>query len=97
MAIRIEQIGDDVLIWIKAVPNASRDAIAGAVGDRLKIRVAAPPQGGKANQAICRLIARATGTRPRDVDVEQGARSPEKVIRIKGATPAQVSGSIQSD
>ena len=42
------------LIRVKAVPGASRDEIAGPLGDRLKIRIAAPPEGGKANKAIAK-------------------------------------------
>ena len=37
MTLRMEQDGDDVRLWIKAVPGASRDQIAGLVGDRLKV------------------------------------------------------------
>ena len=39
---RAEQDGDDVLVWIKVVPGASRDEIAGSIGDRLKVRVSVP-------------------------------------------------------
>ncbi len=42
--LRIEQSGEDVLIWIKAVPGASRNEIAGVVGDRLKLRISAPAE-----------------------------------------------------
>ena len=41
--------GDDLEIRVKAVPGAKREEIAGALGDRLKIRVAQPPEGGRAN------------------------------------------------
>ena len=50
--------GDDLVLRVKAVPGAKRDAIAGALGDRLKIRVAAPPEDGQANAAIRALLAR---------------------------------------
>ncbi|MHC5004896.1 MAG: DUF167 domain-containing protein, partial [Planctomycetota bacterium] len=79
---RIEQDGPDVLVRVKAVPGASRDAIAGVLGDRLKVRVGAPPEGGKANKAICALVAAAVGLRPRQVTVESGHASPEKLLRI---------------
>jgi uncharacterized protein (TIGR00251 family) len=78
----IEPDGEDVLIRIKAVPGASRDGIAGAVGDRLKVRVSAPPEGGHANRAICRLVAAALGVRPRQVTIERGRTSPEKTLRV---------------
>ena len=83
---RAERDGDDVLIWIKAVPGASRDEIAGTVGDRLKVRVSVPAQGGRANAAVCALLARALGAKPRNVTLESGHASPQKIIRVCGAT-----------
>ena len=94
MSIRIEQHGPDVLLWIKAVPSASRDQIAGAIGDRLKIRISAAPKGGKANKAICKLLARALGVKANDVSIESGRTNPEKIIRIKGCTVVAVQSVI---
>lgn len=71
------------LLRVKAVPGASRDEIAGALGDRLKIRVSAPPEGGKANKAICALLAKKIGVRLRSVRIASGSASPEKTIRIE--------------
>ena len=82
----MEQQGDDVLLWIKAVPGASRDQIAGLLGDRLKVRVSAPPEGGKANNAFCKLLAWALGVKANQVSIESGATSPEKVLRVAGVT-----------
>lgn len=87
MSLRIEQVGDNaLLLWIKAVPGASRDQIAGVIGDRLKVRISAPPEAGKANKAICELIARALKLKPRQVRVEVGPASAEKVLRIDGSS-----------
>lgn len=77
--------GGGVLIRVKAVPGASRDAIAGALGDRLKVRVSAPPEGGKANDAIRRLLAAALGVHDRAVQVVQGHGTPLKSLRVDGA------------
>lgn len=93
-AVRIEQQGDDVLIHIKAVPGASRDQVAGAVGDRLKVRISAPPEGGKANKAICRLLAKAVGAKAKDVTIESGQTNPEKIIRIAGATVEEIAAKV---
>jgi uncharacterized protein (TIGR00251 family) len=89
-AVRIEQHGPDVLLHIRAVPGASRDQVAGAVGDRLKVRISAPPERGKANQAICRLLAKTLGAKAKDVTIESGQTSPEKVVRIAGATAEDI-------
>ncbi len=85
---RIARDGDAVLINIKAVPGAKRNEISGVLGEgeqaRLKIRISAPPEDGKANKAICRLIAQALGMKAREVSVVVGPTNPEKTLRIEG-------------
>jgi uncharacterized protein (TIGR00251 family) len=90
----IRQDGEDVLIGIKAVPGASRDQLAGAIGERLKVRISAPPEDGKANKAICRLIAAALRVKGRDVTIESGRSSREKTVRIAGVVVADVAGCL---
>lgn len=77
-------------IRIKAVPGASRDALGGMLGDRLKVRVSAPPEGGKANKAIAALLARELGVRPAQVEIIAGHTSPEKTVRVAGCDPERV-------
>jgi uncharacterized protein (TIGR00251 family) len=81
---------DPVRIPIKAVPGASRDQIVGPLGGRLKIKVAAPPEGGKANAAICALVAAALGLKARQVVVVAGHGSAEKVLEIRALESAEV-------
>lgn len=73
-----------LLLPIKAVPGAKRDEIAGQLGQRLKVRISAPPEQGKANKAITRLIAKSLGLRHRDITIAEGQTSPEKLLRIEG-------------
>jgi uncharacterized protein (TIGR00251 family) len=80
----------DVLLHLRAVPGASRDAIAGPLGDRLKVRVGAPPEGGKANAAICALLAKTLGLSARRVTIERGATSREKTVRVAGVEAGDV-------
>jgi uncharacterized protein (TIGR00251 family) len=83
---RIEADGDDVLVWVKAVPGASRDEIAGVLGGRLKVRVAAPPEGGKANRAIAMLLARAIGVKAGRVSHRERAEPvPRRSCGLRGA------------
>lgn len=87
----IEQVGDDCLIRIKAVPGARQDQVAGLLGDRVKIRVSAPPEGGKANKAILALIARTIGCKSRQVRLEAGHSNPEKTVRVVGMRADEIS------
>lgn len=69
---------------VKVVPGASRDAVAGWLGEALKIRVSAPPEKGKANTAVCALLAETLGLSAGAVTVQRGQGSPRKVLRIEG-------------
>ena len=88
--IRLVEQGSDVLLPVKVVPKASRDKIVGELDGMLKVTVAAAPERGAANTAVCRLIAKALGIRTQQVTVDAGHASPRKTIRIAAAGLAQV-------
>lgn len=70
-------------LTVRLQPRASRDEITGIRDDGVLIaRVSAPPVDGRANDALCKLIARAAGVAPSRVSVVRGARSREKVVRV---------------
>lgn len=95
--VRIESDGADSLVWIKAAPGARRDEVAGVIGERLKIRVGAPPEGGKANKAICSLLARVLNLRRSQVTIETGLTSAEKIVRICNIAPTDVLQRLTAD
>ena len=69
---------------MKVSPGARDDAISGWQGDVLRIRVRAAPEAGKANEAVCRLLAHALGLPPSALAVVRGASSREKLVQIDG-------------
>jgi uncharacterized protein len=77
-----------VLLRVKVVPGARREEIAGVLdlptGPRLKVRVSAPPEGGRANDAVCALLASTLGVHTRSVSIASGHTSPEKTVRVAG-------------
>lgn len=73
-----------IRILIKAVPGAKRTEIVGMLGDRLKVRVSAPAEDGRANAAICKLIATTLDLKTRNVSVVAGHAHAEKTIEIEG-------------
>lgn len=75
---------DGLLIRVKVVPGASADAIVGPSGDRLRVRVAAPPEDGRANAALESLLAKSLGVAARAVAVEAGHHRAEKHVRVRG-------------
>ena len=74
---------------VKAVPGASRSEIVGRLGAALKIRVAASPEGGKANREILELLAERLGLPAAAVTLVSGAASPAKVVELRGITVEQ--------
>lgn len=69
---------------VKVVPGSSRDEIVGWLGDALKIKVMAPPEKGKANDAVVMLLTAALGIATDDVIVVSGHASPSKVVAVSG-------------
>lgn len=84
------------LISVKVVPGARRDEIVGPLGDELKIRVSQPPEGGKANAAVCELLADRLGLPAAAVSVIRGHSSPRKVLRVSGLAAADVLSRCQT-
>ena len=74
---------------VKAVPGASRSEVVGRLGAALKIRVAAPPEGGKANREILDLLAERLGLPAASVTLVSGAASSAKVVELRGITAEQ--------
>ena len=79
---------------LKVVPGASRTEIVGWLGDRLKVRVTAAPEKGKANAAVEAAIATALGIPVDSVRIVAGKVSAQKTVEISGVTSEQVQQSI---
>ncbi len=77
-------------VHLKVVPGASRAAIAGVYGERLKVRVTAPAESGKANKAVLRLLAGALDVPVQALEILRGASSPLKTVAVEGITAAEV-------
>lgn len=73
-----------VTIAIHVQPRASRTEVAGRHGDAVKIRLAAPPVDGAANDELVRFLAERLGVRRGDVTIVAGASGRRKLVRIAG-------------
>jgi len=78
----VRRDGDTWLIAVHAQPGAKRTEIAGLHGESLKIRLAAPPVDGKANETLLRFVAAALGLRRSEVALARGETSREKTVRV---------------
>jgi uncharacterized protein (TIGR00251 family) len=78
------------LLQVKVAPGASREAILGWLGEALKVSVSAPPDKGRANDAVVALIAARLGLPRRAVSIASGLASTRKQLRIEGLTADEV-------
>jgi uncharacterized protein (TIGR00251 family) len=75
--------GVDLVLHVIIQPRASKDEIAGPQGDRLKIRITAPPVDGQANQHLIRFLAKIFKVPKSRVQIESGESGRLKRIRIQ--------------
>ena len=71
-------------LHLTVVPKSSRNRIVGWVGDRLKVQVTAPPERGKANDAVIDVLAEAIGLARHRIRLVAGQTSPLKTVEIDG-------------
>lgn len=70
-------------------PRAKRSEVAGRHGDALKVRLAAPPVDGAANEELVRLLAEALGLPRRSVRIVAGITGRDKVVEVDGLAPGE--------
>lgn len=71
-------------------PGAARSELVGPHGDGWRARVAAPPERGRANDELCRLLAEALSLPASSVRVVAGHGSRRKVVEVDGLEPAEI-------
>lgn len=77
---------------VKVTPRASRNEVVGWMDDRLKLRIAAPPQDGRANEALEVFLADELGIARRRVRVAVGHTSTSKIVEFDGLEQADLIG-----
>lgn len=87
---------DGVCLEIKVVPRASWDEIGEVVGDRLKVRVTAPPVDFAANEAVLELLAKVFEIPRSRVVLSRGRSSRNKTVFLAGVDAAGVAGVIHA-
>ncbi len=85
---------ETVRLKVRVQPKASRNQVEGYRGDRLSLRVTAPPEAGKANSAVVSLLAEQLGIAKSKVRMIRGQASRDKVVLIESLTPEEVRRSL---
>jgi uncharacterized protein len=78
-------------IEVRVTTRAPRDELKGVRDDGVVLaRISAPPLRNRANDALCKLIAKAVGVAPSSVAVVRGVSSRDKMVRVEGLDDAQL-------
>lgn len=90
---------DGVTIMVKVQPKSRRPGLQGTVesadGPRLRVGVTEAPENGRANDAVCALIAQTLGVARSAVQVAVGATSREKRLLVEG-DPATIASRLET-
>ncbi len=83
-------------IALRVAPGAARAKVVGRQGAVWKVRVTAPPEGGKANDAVVRLLADALDVPRRDVAIVSGHGARDKVVTLAGLGAAEIERRLEA-
>ncbi len=86
----IRKDGDSIILHVLVQPKASEDRVVGFHGQALKVKVTAPPTGGKANQRLIEILAEGLNVAKSQVEIVRGRTSRKKVVRIAYISPSQL-------
>ena len=79
---------DGIVFKVQVVPRASRSEIVGEHNGALRVRIAAPPVDGAANEELVRLLARALRLPRSAVEITAGHSAKLKTVRVAGLEPS---------
>jgi uncharacterized protein len=83
-------------ISVRVQPRSRSDGLAGVRDGVLVVRVMAPPLDGRANDALCRLLADLLGARRSSVTIVRGERARDKVVAIEGIDQPAADAAVRS-
>ena len=83
-------------VAVRTQPNARREEVVGLRDGVLLVRVQAPALEGRANKALCRLLAKHVGVAPSNVTILRGERSRDKLVQVEGLSQAAVDAALRA-
>jgi len=84
-----EMPGGCVRIRLRIQPRSSKNAVEGAYGDALKVRLTAPPVEGEANKSLVKFLSKILGVKKGDITLESGEKSRDKMVLVSGLDEAE--------
>ncbi|MEE9614709.1 MAG: DUF167 domain-containing protein [Thermodesulfobacteriota bacterium] len=83
---------EGVYVRILVQPRASRTELVGTRGDRLKIRLAAPPVDGEANKTLIEFLSKLLKVKKSNVEIKDGEKSRRKGVLVCGVSLKEAAG-----
>lgn len=83
-------------VRLRVSPGAVRAGVVGRHGEAWKVRVAAPPEGGRANEAVLRLLADTLSLPREAVTLVSGHGARDKIVELAGLGPSQIERRLSS-
>jgi uncharacterized protein (TIGR00251 family) len=84
-------------VRVRLQPRAARNEIVGERDGAVVVRLTAPPVENRANEALCRLLAKQLGVARTRVSVLKGARSRDKVVHVEGLENGEIERALGLD
>jgi uncharacterized protein (TIGR00251 family) len=94
--IAITENAQGCILRVRAQPGARKNAVVGEHAGALKIAVTAPPQDGRANEAIAELLRQSLQLKRSQVELLRGERSREKWFLIRGLTRTELENRVKN-
>jgi uncharacterized protein (TIGR00251 family) len=82
----IQDINGGVVFTAKVIPGSSRTTVCGLLGGMVKIKVASPPEKGKANRSLIEFLAKQLGVKKNAISIVSGQTSPIKQVQVLGVS-----------
>lgn len=95
--VELRESVDGITFRVRVQPRASRTEVAGEYGNAIRIRLAAPPVDGKANEECIRFIASLLEIPVRDVEIVSGQSSRDKSIRVRNVSAERVRQALKGE
>lgn len=83
-------------VRLRVSPGANSAHVVGRHGEAWKVRVAAPPEGGRANEAVVRLLAETLSLPREAVTLVSGHGARDKIVQLTGLDPNQIERRLSS-
>jgi uncharacterized protein (TIGR00251 family) len=83
-------------VRLRVAPGATRAGVVGRYGDAWRVRVSAPPEGGRANDEVVRLLADTLAVPRSSVTLVSGHGARDKIVELAGVEPEQIERRLKS-